>query len=164
MTPKQAIAAAKANGLAVTDHGPANLGMLRLPKHKAKSVATGAAIRWAIEFSIPCVVVSEANMRGTWAKGWRRRKEQREALYGALLTLGLQFLPRATGYRVTWTKVGGKSLDKEDNLPISFKGLRDDLTSWMGFDSDDDPALEWCYSQRLGEPGVEVRIESRSGQ
>lgn len=165
MTPSQAIAAAKAKGIEVTV-GPASLGMLRLPKRKPKrEILTGQPIRWAIEFSIPCIVLSESNQsnRESWKSKMRRRHQQRDALYGAILTLGLQCVPVVTvGYRVTWTRVGGKSLDKHENLPIAFKGLVDHLAAWMGFENDADPALEWRYEQRPGgSPGVECRIESR---
>lgn len=167
MTPKELIAAARAKGLEVTERKTAkdHIGMLNLPKTKKSiEVRTDTPIRWAIEFSISCRVISESNQRKGWQGRWKRGKAQASALSEAVYNLSYAgvTMPDANASKaliVTWTHIGPEMDD--DNLRSALKGLRDHLAEWLGLPNDRDPRVEWRYDQRRGRPGVEVRIESR---
>lgn len=64
-------------------------------------------------------------------------------------------------YCITLIALRKRLTDQHDNLPSSFKGLVDKITSWLGFRQDNDPRLKWEYGQQItsGEQGVIVKIE-----
>jgi hypothetical protein len=140
------------------------LGLIpgRSRTRKPPEVATDAPLRWAIEFNLPCRVVSEANRPGHWAEVRKRRVQQCESLATAMTCARLWHLPMffMLPVVVTWTHVGPE-MDGHDNLRRAFKALTDSMaTNWLKVD-DDDPRVTWEYAQRPGPAGVEVRIESR---
>lgn len=153
MTPAELERMARAAGLAVTVSAP-----MRMPQHKPRTeIRTSTPIRWAIEFSVPCRVVSEQR-RSKWTSQYRRQKQQRQAVYETLQALRLLAVPPPP-YLVTLTKVGPKM--DSDNLAISFKAIRDGIAADLLALDDGDERIEWRYEQRHGPHGVEVRVESR---
>lgn len=132
-------------------------GILPGRVRKPPEVAVAAPLWWAVEFNLPCRVVSEANRRDHWSEICDRRNAQCENLRLAAILFGISGWNQMIPCIVTWTHVGRKM--DSDNLARSFKGLRDGLAELLCID-DGDPRVEWRYSQRPGPPGVEVRIES----
>lgn len=65
------------------------------------------------------------------------------------------------GYRVTLVQCRRKLLDAHDSMRFAVKPTVDFITAWLGFPSDDDPRLQWCYEQHKtrGQEGVLVHIE-----
>jgi hypothetical protein len=91
----------------------------------------------------------------TWAKlnGDRGRRRQTVGEYLGLLR------PPPLPLAITLTKLGGESLDAQDNLKAAFKGVADFLAAWVGTD-DADPGILWLYGQEPGGPHG-VRVEFR---
>jgi crossover junction endodeoxyribonuclease RusA len=108
---------------------------------------------------IPIKTVSEANVRGHWAKGARRAKRQRRVAADCV------HLARLTGavvpplpLTVTLTRVAPRRLDS-DNLQRALKAIRDGIADALGVD-DGDARIDWKYDQRPGKPQrVEVTIK-----
>lgn len=120
---------------------------------------------WAVEFTVPCVTVSEANQRPShWAVRHRRFAEQKHAVNVAMRTslVTLQ-TSRGVPLTVTFTRLGGKMLDS-DNCAGAFKACRDQLAFRLGRD-DGDQSIEWRYAQEPGNgpQGVLIRIASQPG-
>jgi hypothetical protein len=109
----------------------------------------------AVTLRVPVRVVSEPNERGHWAKRYKRFKRQAETLGEYLRLIRPPPLPLA----VILTKLGGESLDAQDNLKAAFKGVADFLAAWVGTD-DADPGILWLYGQEPGGPHG-VRVEFR---
>lgn len=121
----------------------------------AKKLSAG----WAVELTLPCVVLSEANQRCHWTARRKRFDGQRAALRAVLIESPAHIvLAYGQGLAVTWTHVG-RRMDS-DNLAGAFKALRDDLASFFGIDDGSD-LWEWHYRQEAGTPGVRVRIEGK---
>lgn len=72
--------------------------------------------------------------------------------------------PAGLGYRVTIISMRRRRVDGHDNLRTGAKPLVDCITSTLGFASDDDPRLEWCYEQLTtgGPEGTAVLISLKS--
>jgi hypothetical protein len=93
-----------------------------------------------------------------------RRKMQRRAV--AWATLGHEAPPLPC--RVTLTRISPGTLDAHDNLRAALKPVVDEVTAWLGLESDADPRVTWDYQQRKGarktktsaaEHGVEIRVD-----
>ena len=106
--------------------------------------------------SIPLNLPSAANLREHWTTKHRRVKGQR-----SVVALFLGGKPRPPlPVVVTLTRIAPRSLDS-DNLQGAFKGVRDEVSKWIGY-PDNDPRIEWRYGQRQGGVkvyAIEVRIE-----
>lgn len=76
---------------------------------------------------------------------------------------GVESVPASVGYRVTLISCRRKLVDAHDNLRTGAKPLVDRITQWLGFASDSDPRIEWCYEQfrTRGTTGTIVLIERR---
>jgi hypothetical protein len=130
------------------------------PRKAAPDVRVKSRGHWSIKLELGCRVVSEANRPNEhWSVRHKRKEIQSQAFWAALIGSGLNGHTVPLPVKVTWIHVGKKFMDTSDNLNISFKKLRDELARWLAVD-DADPRVEWIYGQRLGEPGVEVVIES----
>jgi hypothetical protein len=115
------------------------------------------AAGWAVELSLPCVVVSEANQRCHWAVRKRRGDVQRATLSGVLRWSNLDRWEPELPVVVTFTHVG-RTMD-DDNLRSAFKVCRDFLAKWLGCDDSPNDPVTWNYDQTRGTPGVRIRIE-----
>lgn len=131
----------------------------KLPKLRRKPpelVAPG----WAVEFTVPCIVVSESNARSHWAERYKRFQRQKDAV--ALVMR----IPAKVAFTwpalITFTRIGGQQMDS-DNLAGAFKGCRDQVCAEMGID-DGSPELSFRYDQQpatTGPQGVRIRIEGK---
>jgi hypothetical protein len=130
------------------------------PKARAKPRPAKLAAGWAVELTLPTVVVSEMNRRDFWAVRRKRFKTQADTLRAVLYEAGLQRWLRPGAVAVTLTHVG-RRMDS-DNLAGAFKGLRDALADYMLADDGDDAQATWAYRQEAGTPGVKVRVEGRA--
>ena len=116
---------------------------------------------WAVELTLPCVVLSELNQRCHWAVRRKRFDAQSTALRAVLHEAGLGgWYVTSFPVAVTLTHVG-RRMDT-DNLAGAFKGVRDSLAAWLGVDDGDEASVTWHYRQETGRPGgVRVRIQGR---
>lgn len=133
-------------------------------KRKRPTPKPAVPFGFALAFTLPCVVVSEANRRDHWAARRRRFKSQVDAFHRAIWSLRLELhgpdlvRPELRPV-VTLTRLGGKALDT-DNLAGAFKGLRDAVAAWLGVD-DGDARVSWRYGQEPGgSVGVRVELEA----
>lgn len=63
-------------------------------------------------------------------------------------------------FRVVIISIRRKLVDAHDNIRSGAKPLADQITESLGFASDDNPRLQWCYHQIIGKPtGTIVLIE-----
>ena len=115
-----------------------------------------------IEVEIPIKTVSEANMREHWSVKHKRVKAQHEAVKWML---GLELIKQdllgklKLPLKIGFTRIAPRKLDKDDNLNISFKAIRDQVAKTIGFNDGDD-RVTWDYQQEKGkEYAVKIRIE-----
>jgi len=108
---------------------------------------------------MPMQLPSVANMREHWAKKAARVKAQRTAAYTMLLTIKRPALwPPLV---ITLTRIAPRTLDRDDNLNISMKAVRDGVADWLAIDDGSD-LLTWRYAQRKGLPkehAVQIDVE-----
>jgi hypothetical protein len=66
------------------------------------------------------------------------------------------------GYRITLIQCRRRCLDAHDSLAFSVKPLVDEITRFLGYSNDNDPALQWEYAQlqTKGSEGTAVKIEA----
>lgn len=120
---------------------------------------------WAVEFTVPIQVVSEANRRGEhWSKQHARFKEQEMAVIACWAASPISSRLTFSKVIVTITKLGGRKLDG-DNLQSSGKHVRDTIAALLGVDDGSDSVV-WAYRQETAGAGssspvgVRVRIQS----
>jgi len=99
-----------------------------------------------IKLKLPIRTVSELNKREHWAKTHRRRAAQRKQVWAELYGKKSPGLP----CDVWLTRIAPREFDAGDNLPASFKAIRDQIAKWIGVD-DRDKRVTWRYNQRKGE-------------
>lgn len=144
--------------------GTATVTTVSGPKHKPRpnhptlpTWGVSSSGWWSIAFRVGCVVVSEANRRGHWAKEHKRKVDQQVAIAAAWLSLPWHWGKTGLPFRVTLIH-HGSTMDG-DNLQRAFKAVRDYIAGLLGVD-DGDERVTWQYQQTTeGEPGVVVRIE-----
>lgn len=115
----------------------------------------------AMVIDIPLRTISEANRASHehWRVRAKRAKEQRSlavTLLKSAFGRGAKVAGRAA---VTMTRIAPVALDS-DNLPMSFKHVRDGVADWLGI-NDRDPRIRWQYAQGRGAPwqyGVRIAI------
>lgn len=113
-------------------------------------------VRGGVAFTLPFVVVSEANRREHWTEGARRAAEQRWAA-AAFIRPWRHRLPRLPAV-VTLMRIGPGSLLDDDNLARAFKAVRDGVSDVYGVD-DGDRRYTWLYDQEPGaRSGVRITI------
>lgn len=123
-----------------------------------------------IEFTIPLtkdLIVSEANRGGEhWTKKHKRHQTQKLLIQSYLNNRieGPIQLPCC----VILTRIAPRSLDQDDNLPMSFKHYKDYIADFiipnkqMGR-ADDSKEITWIYKQEKGIPkeyAIKVEIAS----
>lgn len=114
-------------------------------------------------FELPIKTVSEANSTEHWTKKSKRHKEQAFFVRMAYLQyIGQVTLP----VTITMTRCAPRELDKQDNLPMSFKWIVDELSDLVFRDrvtktcvsktgrtvetrgrNDSDSRIIWVYKQ-----------------
>ena len=111
-------------------------------------------------------IVSRANKREHWAKRRKREREQVAWLLAEMI-LGSDETPELP-VTVTFTRIGATPQD-DDNLPSSFKHLRDAITDRLipektqsnqhrKWADDSDRRIEWKYRQEQGSYGCSITI------
>lgn len=110
----------------------------------------------AYRFTLPIRTVSAANAHeAPMARHSRVKKERKAAREKS------PRWPFAPLLEVVLTRVGRGELDKEDNLPMALKAVRDGLADWLGFSDDSSPLLAWTYRQRREQVDFFVEVEIR---
>ena len=128
-----------------------------------------------IVWELPIHTVSEANKKEHWTKAARRHQQQQFLVRHAFLRAGCSILFPCT---VKLIRIGGRFLDKDDNLRMAFKWIKDELADCLFPDarrtyvdkkgivrslkgrSDDNPTVTWEYDQEKGKRcSIRVEIE-----
>ena len=125
-----------------------------------------------IKYTIDIRTISEANIRGHWAKNYKLHTDQKfvaqACTVGALgkLVIGDPLIGDGVPITIHMTRVGGNKMD-DDNLRGALKYIRDGIADALapglvlgGADGLD--RFTWKYSQRKGkrsEPKIEVTLE-----
>jgi hypothetical protein len=101
---------------------------------------------------------SEANLYEHRMVKANRVKVQRSITRTTIVQKFGRALP-GVSYTITLTRIAPRSLD-DDNLPRSFKAIRDGIADALGRDDRVGSGLEWKYAQEKGPPKrYAIRIE-----
>jgi len=126
-------------------------------------------------WNIPIKTVSEANSSEHWTVSSKRHRSQQfliRALFHSLHS------PIQLPCKITLTRKNKRFLDEDDNLPMAFKWIKDEIAlcifpekrtfylnrkgrsvSIKGH-GDNDPQIKWEYSQEKSQiPGIRIVIE-----
>jgi hypothetical protein len=103
----------------------------------------------AVEVAI--AVVSPNVRAHYWARA-KRTKRERAEVRRALEGRAAPPLPAA----ISLCRVGPRRLD-DDNLAGALKGVRDQVSAWLGVD-DADPRVVWRYEQARGTYAVRITV------
>jgi hypothetical protein len=134
----------------------------RTPRPTPLAPETPLRGRLVIELDIPIRLASEANQGGKLGAKIGRKSAVKTAVKAALPRLVDPFPLPVT---VTITRLGGKQLDIDDNLPRSCKAVKDVLAEFLGVqDHGRDPRVKWRFRQRPAwSSGVRIRVAFGGG-
>jgi hypothetical protein len=113
-----------------------------------------------LQTELPIKTVSEANCSEHWTKKHKRHISQKEMVSWFFKPLRSQiFLP----CHIKLIRISPRRLDKDDNLPCSFKWIKDEIAAQLtGYltpgRADEDPRITWSYDQEKGTP-QRIRLE-----
>ena len=128
-----------------------------------------------ITLTLPIRTVSEANISEHWSKRAKRRRQQAFLVRHAFSKLTQ---PITLPCEITLTRLSPRLLDQQDNLPMSFKSIVDQLSECLIPEkaghyitkdgarrairgrADDDNRLTWEFSQEKSKIAA-IRIEMR---
>ena len=97
--------------------------------------------------TIPMHLPSRANYRGhTRAKKHTRLVREQRAVTRIVLSAKERCCPSLPCV-IRLTRISPRELDREDNLPMSLKSVRDGVCDWLGVD-DRTRDIEWRYEQK----------------
>jgi hypothetical protein len=108
---------------------------------------------------------SEANLRENWhvkAKRVRMQRQITRVMVGQELIQAQETWRENAVHVITLTRIAPRPLD-DDNLPRSFKAIRDGVADALGRDDRVGSGLEWKYAQEKGPPkryAVRIEIEA----
>ncbi len=122
-----------------------------------------------IEVEIPIRTVSEANVMEHWTKKHARKKQQRKAIT-LFMNPHLEDIKYTLAFgicHIILTRIAPRALDEGDNLPSSFKHIRDVVAELVTGNkipgqADSDHRLTWEYKQEKGKPkqyGIRITFE-----
>jgi hypothetical protein len=102
--------------------------------------------------TIPIKTVSEANSSEHWTKRSKRHSMQKLAVLSFLRADSPQIKLPCT---ITLTRIAPRKFDSSDNLPASFKYIKDAVAEYIHPGkapgrADDDERITWQYSQEKG--------------
>ena len=139
----------------------------RLSKHMSKII-----------WELPLKTVSESNCSEHWTKKSKRHKQQ-QFFIRSLFSHEAQEIPIPC--IVKMIRIGPRFLDKDDNLPMSFKWIKDEISECLFPDkrgsylnkqgkirfikgrADDSPLVKWEYDQEKSKiQGIRIEISSLS--
>lgn len=126
-----------------------------------------------IIWELPLKTVSEANSSEHWSVSSKRHRQQQFFVRSL-------FKHEATAISlpccVKMVRVGPRYLDAEDNLPMAFKWIKDEISVCMLPEhrkfykdkknkikeikgrADDDKRIKWEYAQEKGKTGIRIEI------
>jgi hypothetical protein len=129
-----------------------------------------------IVWTIPIRTVSEANTKEHWTVSSRRHQQQQWFIRRQFLVDERKVMLPCT---VKLVRLGGRFLDKDDNLPMSFKWIRDEIAECIFPEKnvqyvdkkgkirslkgrlDDSPLIKWEYDQeKSNRMGIRIEIYS----
>lgn len=128
-----------------------------------------------ISWFLPIKTVSEANRSEHWTKSSKRHKQHQFFVRQLFMAHKPHIeLP----CRVEMIRIGPRYLDREENLPMAFKWIKDEISACLLPDKrkfyidkkgkkrelkgrcDDDPSIKWLYDQEKGViPGIRIEID-----
>jgi hypothetical protein len=108
-----------------------------------------------VELKLPIRTVSEANSSEHWTAKHKRHKKQK-----FIVRAYLNKIPRNTiklPVAIHLTRIAPRQLDRDDNLPMAFKYVKDYISDWItpGLQAgraDDNDQMSFSYSQNKGKP------------
>lgn len=105
-----------------------------------------------IEIALGVRLESRANVNKHWSHTYKTKKDVNEALKLMLALVANDVRQAmATGCKVTMVRVAPRRLDKDDNLPMAFKGIKDTLAQWLFGGqvgrNDERQEVSWVYEQ-----------------
>ena len=130
-----------------------------------------------INWWLPLKTVSEGNSNEHWTKKRNRHKTQQFFIRELFKREGAMVV--AHPIEITLTRVSSRLLDAEENLPMAFKWIKDEIGACLFPDkvvvyknkkgkyvknkghADSDPRIKWNYAQEKGKI-MGIRIEIRS--
>ncbi len=127
-------------------------------------------IRW----EIPLKTISEGNTSEHWSTSSRRHKQQQ---FFIRLLFNQDHETIALPCEVTLTRISSRMLDSEENLPMAFKWIKDEIGANLFPEkvvtykkkngsyaknkghADSDPQVTWKYAQEKGKiQGIRIEI------
>lgn len=126
-----------------------------------------------IIWEIPLKTVSEANSSEHWTVSSKRHRQQQFFVRALFHGHPKPILPPC---KITLTRINSRSLDEDDNLPMAFKWIKDEISECIFPEkrrfyvkkgkacpikgrADDDYRLKWVYAQEKGKQGIRIEIE-----
>lgn len=128
-----------------------------------------------ITWEIPLKTVSEANRSEHWSKA-RKRHQQQQFFVRSLFNAEKRPIPIPC--EVVLTRIASRSLDCEENLPMSFKWIKDEIGACLfpylvvmyrtakgtiaknKGHADSDPRVTWKYAQEKGKiQGIRIELK-----
>jgi hypothetical protein len=97
--------------------------------------------------ALPFFLESRANYRGHTRskKHIRMVREQRNV---TRMVLDSRARKPTLPCTIKLTRIAPRFLDWDDNLPMSFKSVKDGICDWLGVDDRDREAVKWSYDQK----------------
>ncbi len=127
-----------------------------------------------IKWEIPLKTVSESNSREHWHKAAARHTWQ-QLFIRTLFNAELRPMPMPC--EITMTRISPRKLDAEENLPMAFKWIKDEIGAQLFPEkvviyrkkngnfaknkghADSDPRVTWKYAQEKGKTqGIRIEI------
>jgi hypothetical protein len=116
---------------------------------------------WLIPVRTDSTVNADSNRRTTMSKKHSQRLAVHRTLgrnHASLVAFADNGVHAGLPILVTLVRLGGRHLDKDDNLNVSMKWVRDAIADVLGIDDDHD-LIDWAYGQeKCDKVGVRVTI------
>lgn len=131
----------------------------KISPKSVRSLVDEPAARVTLRLVIsPMRLVSEANQGGRLRAKIGRKTAVKEATWKALSLVKPPSLPVV----VRLTRLGGNELDREENLPMALKAVKDVVAEWLGLPDDRDRRVRWVIRQRAAYAcGCEIVIQTK---
>lgn len=122
-----------------------------------------------IEITLGKRLESRANVNKHWRHTHQQKKDVNEAVQLMLALVPNSLKEELTiGAFVEMIRVAPRFLDKDDNLPMAFKGIKDTIAQWLFGGqvgrNDERKEVEWAYGQVRDRPktyGVIISIQMK---
>ncbi len=129
-----------------------------------------------ITWELPLTTVSESNCSEHWTVK-RKRHQQQQFFVRCLFNHEAQEIPMPC--EITLTRISSRFLDSEENLPMAFKWIKDEIGACLFPEkvvtyhkknrktiknkghADSDPRVKWKYAQEKGKRlGIRIEIKA----